>query len=356
VLSRYAALVGLLTASCALPSYSTKESAGGAAGTGATNTGGAGAAGGANGGGGAGTGGVGGVYVGQPSCRPSATHPNPDACGVMEDQDCCASRKVEGGTFDRSNDPNFPAEVSTFQLEVFEVTVARFRTFLDDFTLPADNAGNNPNVTGLRWSPTWTSAVDQDVSNIETDLVFCEDDGDATYTDLTSPLDAHPINCVTWYEAWMFCHWDGGWLPTEAEWNYAAAGGAEQRPFPWGISSAGEIDMFASVCTVFDFNADSKCDKSGQPRRVGSFPDGASLYGQLDMTGNLTEWVSDAWSLAYSELPCIDCIDSMYGTQRPMRGGAFDDIFDELGNSFRDKRNAVRRSGGRGFRCARAMP
>ncbi|WP_438023210.1 formylglycine-generating enzyme family protein [Sorangium sp. So ce233] len=46
--------------------------------------------------------------------------------------------------------------------------------------------------------------------------------------------EARPIRCVSWSVAFAFCAWDGGRLPTEAEWNHASAGGSEQREYPWG--------------------------------------------------------------------------------------------------------------------------
>ena len=59
------------------------------------------------------------------------------------------------------------------------------------------------------------------------------------------PHETLPINCIDWYEAYAFCIWDGGFLPSEAEWEYAAAGGDEQREYPWG-STDPECDLATS--------------------------------------------------------------------------------------------------------------
>ena len=52
------------------------------------------------------------------------------------------------------------------------------------------------------------------------------------YQTWTANNDNLPMNCITWFEAFAFCIWDGGRLPTELEWNYAAAGGSSQNVYP----------------------------------------------------------------------------------------------------------------------------
>ena len=63
--------------------------------------------------------------------------------------------------------------------------------------------------------------------------------GTSTYTPQPSQNDNLPVSCVSWTEAYAFCIWDGGFLPSDAEWGYAAAGGSAQREFPWGSADSG---------------------------------------------------------------------------------------------------------------------
>src|SRR5580704_6839465 len=54
-----------------------------------------------------------------------------------------------------------------------------------------------------------------------------------TWTETAGSSENLPITEAHWYAAYAFCIWDGGFLPSEAEWNYAAAGGSDQRAYPW---------------------------------------------------------------------------------------------------------------------------
>jgi formylglycine-generating enzyme required for sulfatase activity len=92
-----------------------------------------------------------------------------------------------------------------------------------------------------------------------------------------------PQVCVTWYEAQAYATWRGGRLPTEAEWEFAARG-PESRIYPWG-------DEFDATL--------ANLDGGTAPKPVGSYPDGASWVGALDMAGNAMEWVADWYSTTY---------------------------------------------------------
>jgi len=93
-----------------------------------------------------------------------------------------------------------------------------------------------------------------------------------------------PAVGVLWSQARDYCQWAGLQLPSEAQWELTAAG-IDGRVFPWGNEPASE-----SLC---NFNSIS----GSMP--VGSYPDGASPYGAMDMAGNVWEWTLDEYQHTY---------------------------------------------------------
>jgi formylglycine-generating enzyme required for sulfatase activity len=148
-----------------------------------------------------------------------------------------------------------------------------------------------------------------------------------------------------------FCVWDGGYLPTEAEWNYVASNGAEQRAFPWSSPA----DSIAFDATDVNVN----CLGDGNPAcaftdllPVGSLPAGAGALGHEDLGGNVSEWVLDVYAAAY-QIPCNDCANLAAGAMRSARGGNFFRLIGLARSGFRGSSIPTQNSIDSGVRCAR---
>ncbi len=257
-------------------------------------------------------------------------------CGAAGTDDCCASPLVEGGKFNRDNNTSYPATVSSFRLDKYEITVGRFRAFVTaamgtQASPPASGSGANPNVAGSGWDAAWNTNLKATTSELTSSSgVQC----DSTYQTWTGSDDKRPMNCITWYEAFAFCIWDGGRLPTELEWNYAAAGGSSQNAYPWGSTAPSTNTALAVYGCYFGGGAGS-CTGVANIAPVGSVVAGNGKWGQADLAGNVWEWNLDWYAGSYPA-SCTNCANISSASYRVLRGGSFDDVASTLLSSYRN--------------------
>ena len=276
---------------------------------------------------------------------------------------CCESLAVPGGTFLQGSPdsdtaafadekPERTVTVSSYSLDKYEVTVGRFRKFVEgwDYGAPPAGAGAHPRIAGSGWRSAWNKRLPKDPADFESKLACANT---ATWTLSKGAEDSIlPINCVSWYDAFAFCAWDGGRLPTEAEWEYAAAGGDENREYPWG-SQALSDDLAVYKCDFGNAGTPGDC-YTDDIAPVGSKPLGADRWGHLDLAGSMWEWGLDVYD-DYPEVGSKDYANTADVAIRVLRGGSWFLSDDDLRAANRNNYAPSVRNGSVGFRCARGQ-
>ena len=193
--------------------------------------------------------------------------------------------------------PVHTVHVSTYYIDKHEITNSQYRQFLEA-------AANGE----TRWDHTDQPADRGHEQRYVTD-------------DLSG--DDQPAVGLNWYDAYAYCNWAGKRLLTEAEWEYAARGGEGVRKYPWGQDAPNADGIWWANYRPSD---GARADGHRWSAPVGSYPDGVSPFGVMDMSGNAEEWVQDWYSVNYYRMTegAEDPAGPLNGRKKVIKGGSYE--------------------------------
>ena len=210
--------------------------------------------------------------------------------------------------------PKHKVKLPAYYIDKYEVTNVQYREFVvkTDYWFPPTWKDNGyllseklleiADLPTLRKLAADTFHLDMDTRTMERKPLM------KAIAEQQAKLDNLPVSEVNWFNAHDYCTWVGKRMPTEAEWEKAARG-SDGREYPWG----NDWDK-----TRLNAGQEGEWEFGVAP--VGSYPQGASPYGVMDMAGNVMEWVRD-WYDAY---PGNDYKHETFGKKyKVVRGGGW---------------------------------
>ncbi|MCH9611651.1 MAG: Hercynine oxygenase [Chlamydiia bacterium] len=228
---------------------------------------------------------------------------------------------IEGGEYYRGLDdgarderPEHQVSIPSFALDVHPVTNEQFARFLE--MMGGEKDSNNNDIIFLK-----ESRIKRNGGKLVIETGYLK----------------HPVVGVSWYGAVAYAKWVGKRLPTEAEWEVAAACGKHRFPYPYGETiEPQQANFFSSDTTP-----------------VMSYP--ANQMGLFDMAGNVYEWCEDWYAYNYYETSQANPSNPTgpaQGVYRVLRGGCWKSLKDDLRTSGRHRNNPGTMNRTYGFRCA----
>jgi formylglycine-generating enzyme len=312
-----------------------------------------------------------------PCCTPEAKHdaipkPQPVSPNITSSAAACPAISLPGGTFLMGTDyrdafpadgegPVRPVSLSPFAIDTYPVTNRDFAAFVSATNYLTESEH-------FQWSFVfWAHLPPERLDELVEDTVaaapwWCRVPG-ASWLHPEGPgshiadRPNHPVVHVSWNDAVAYAAWAGKSLPSEAQWEYAARGGLEQKLYPWGDDLTPNGRHLCNIWQGEFPRIDTAEDGFAGACPVDSFP--PNPFGLYSITGNVWEWCSDWFHTAFTTAKQHNPSGPDTGQAKVMKGGSFlchASYCNRYRVAARTSNTPDSATSNIGFRCARPIP